>query len=271
MPTLERAGQPAIAYTDTGGDGSVVVFSHGILMDQSMFDAQVAAVTPAYRCITWDQRGHGATGLVTRPFSFWDSAGDLLAVLDDAGVDSAVLIGMSQGGFVSLRVALLAPDRVRALVFLDSQAGLEAEDAAPLYRSMAETWAQDGYDPAVAAFVATLILGENADPAPWTAKWSAYPKEQVLQPTYTLLSRDDLTGRLEEVPHPALVIHGGADAAIPIERAQTLAAGLAGCREPVVVVDGAGHAGNISHPTPYNQAILTFLTGLVPLRPTPSI
>jgi pimeloyl-ACP methyl ester carboxylesterase len=271
MPTVRRAGQPAIAYTDTGGDRPAVVFSHGILMDQSMFDAQVAALAPAYRCISWDQRGHGATGMVTEEFSFWDSVDDLLAILDDAGVGSAVLIGMSQGGFVSLRVALRAPDRVRGLVFIDSQAGLEAEDAAPLYRAMAETWAQEGYDPAVAGFIATLILGEHADPEPWTAKWNAYPKEQVLQPTYTLLSRDDLTDRLGEVPHPALVIHGGADMAIPLERAETLAAGLPGCREPVVVVDGAGHAGNISHSEPYNRAILTFLTGLSPLRPTATI
>ncbi|MDX6285461.1 MAG: hypothetical protein QOG53_946 [Frankiales bacterium] len=261
MPTVERSGQPSLFYTDTGGPGPVVVFSHGILMDASMFDAQVAALAPAYRCISWDQRGHGATGMVNDAFSYWDSADDLLAVLDQAGVESAVLVGMSQGGFVGLRVALNAPDRVRGLVFLDSQAGLEADDAAPLYRGMAETWAVEGYDPAVAAFVATLILGESADPAPWLAKWAAYPKEQVLQPTYTLLAREDLTVRLAEVAHPALVIHGDVDAAIPMERAAVLAAGLPNCRG-LVSVPGAGHAGNVSHPEPYNRAILQFLASL---------
>jgi pimeloyl-ACP methyl ester carboxylesterase len=270
MPTLSRAGSPPIAYTDTGGNRPVVVLSHGILMDASMFDAQVAALTPAYRCITWDQRGHGATGLVTDPFTFWDSAQDLLAILDDAGVGSAVLLGMSQGGFVSLRAALLAPDRVSGLVFFDSQAGLEAEEAAPLYRDMAETWARDGYDPAVAEFVATLILGAGADFEPWTEKWAAYPKEQVLQPTYTLLERDDLTARLGEVTVPALVIHGVDDAAIPMDRAEALAAGLPHSGA-VVRVEGAGHAGNVSHPEPYNRAIRAFLSELVPVRPTATI
>src|SRR5207244_11339634 len=98
MPTVSRPGGVKISYADTGGDGPSVVLSHGILMDASMFDAQVAALSPSYRCITWDQRGHGETGLVTEPFSYWDSAHDLLAVLDDAGVDAAVPVGMSQGG-----------------------------------------------------------------------------------------------------------------------------------------------------------------------------
>lgn len=273
MPTVTRPGAPPIVYTDTGGGRPVVVLSHGILMDASMFDAQVAALTPAYRCITWDQRGHGATGLVTDAFTFWDSAEDLLAILDAAGVDSAVLLGMSQGGFVSLRAALLAPDRVLGLVFLDSQAGQEADDAAPLYRGMAETWAQDGYDPAVAEFVAALIIGDqraSADYEPWTAKWAGFPKEQVLQPVYALLDRDDLTGRLGEVTVPALVIHGGDDAAIPMARAEALAAGLPDCRG-VVRVEGAGHAGNVTHPEPYNRAIRTFLYGLFPLRPKATI
>src|SRR4051794_33196987 len=157
MPTIKRDGAH-IHYNDTGGDGPVVVFSHGILMDASMFDAQVAEFAGEYRCLTWDQRGHGETGLVTDPFTYWDSARDLIALLDDANVEQAVLAGMSQGGFLSLRVALLAPERVRGLIFIDSQAGTEAPDAAPLYQSMAENWAADGYDENVARFVADLIL-----------------------------------------------------------------------------------------------------------------
>jgi pimeloyl-ACP methyl ester carboxylesterase len=83
----------------------------------------------------------------------------------------------------------------------------------------------------------------------------------VLQPTYTLLAREDLTVRLAEVAHPALVIHGDDDAAIPMERAAVLAAGLPNCRG-LVSVPGAGHAGNVSHPEPYNRAILHFLASL---------
>jgi pimeloyl-ACP methyl ester carboxylesterase len=260
MPTVSRDGAE-IWYADTRGDGPALVFSHGILMDASMFDAQVAGFAGTHRCLTWDQRGHGETGLATRPFTYWDSAQDLLAVIGHAGIDTAVLIGMSQGGFVGLRAALLAPQRVRALVFIDSQAGLEAPDAGPLYKEMAENWAANGYDPGVAALVADLILGPTVDATTWLEKWRSLPKEQVLQPVYTLLGRDDLTPRLGEVEAPALVIHGTADAAIPMEVAQQLADGLKNCRA-LVDIPEAGHASNVSHPEQVNEAIRAFLSTL---------
>jgi pimeloyl-ACP methyl ester carboxylesterase len=60
MPVADVNGVE-INYTDSGGQGPVVVFSHGFLMDQTMFDRQVAVLAPDYRVIGWDQRGHGGT------------------------------------------------------------------------------------------------------------------------------------------------------------------------------------------------------------------
>ena len=120
----------SIAYSDSGGDGPAVVLSHGYLMDSSMFDPQVAALAPEYRVIAWDERGFGGTR-ATGPFNYWDSASDVIGLLDHLGIEQAVLGGMSQGGFLSLRAALLAPERVRALILIDSQAGQEDPAAAP--------------------------------------------------------------------------------------------------------------------------------------------
>ncbi len=127
------------SYTDSGGDGPAVVLSHGFPMDSSMFEPQVAALAPEYRVISWDERGFGDTR-ATGPFTYWDSARDALGLLDHLGIERAVLGGMSQGGFVSLRAALLAPDRVRGLILIDSQAGLENAEAAPAYEQMEQIW-----------------------------------------------------------------------------------------------------------------------------------
>src|SRR5580692_8272444 len=145
-----------LSYTDTGGDGPVVVLSHGYLMDSSMFGPQVTALAPAYRVITWDERGFGGTR-ATGPFTYWDSASDVLALLDHLGIERAVLGGMSQGGFLSLRAALTAPDRVRALILIDSQAGLEDPAAAPAYEEMEQIWLAQGPGP-VQEVVASIIL-----------------------------------------------------------------------------------------------------------------
>ncbi len=142
-----------ISYADTGGDGPAVVLSHGILMDQSMFAPQVQALAPEFRVITWDQRGHGRDqrghgGTPAHgPFSYWDSARDLLGLLDHVGVERAVLGGMSQGGFVSLRAALLAPDRVRGLILIDTQAGQEDPAVAGAYEQLHAVWREQGPGP----------------------------------------------------------------------------------------------------------------------------
>jgi pimeloyl-ACP methyl ester carboxylesterase len=245
-------------YSDTGGDGPAVVFSHGFLMDHSMFDRQVAALSPDYRVITWDERGHGGTA-ATGPFSYWDSAKDVLGLLDHLGLDSAVLAGMSQGGFLSLRAALHAPERVRALVLIDSQAGLEDPANAESYEQLHQIWLDQGPAP-VQEVVSSIILGPGQWDD-WYAKWAAADRDQFSLAFHTLNERDDITGRLGEIGCPALVIHGTADAAIPMERAEQVRAGLGGDVSFHVVQDGT-HAGNVSHPDEVNAAILNFLRTL---------
>jgi 3-oxoadipate enol-lactonase len=251
-----------LSYSDSGGDGPVVVLSHGYLMDSSMFDPQVAALAPEYRVITWDERGFGGTR-ATGPFTYWDSARDVLALLDHLGIDQAVFGGMSQGGFVSLRAALLAPERVRAIVLIDSQAGLENPDSVPAYEQMEQIWLEQGPGP-VQDVVASLILGPPDGPvdhAPWFAKWATLDREDTQFAFRCLMDRDDITGRLGEISCPALILHGTADAAIPMERAEVVRDGLAG-PTTLVQVDGGSHAANLSNPAEVNAAIAEFLRTL---------
>jgi 3-oxoadipate enol-lactonase len=243
-------------YEDRGGGGAPVVFSHGFLMDHEMFAPQVADLAPEFRCVTWDQRGHGGTP-VAGPFSYWDSAADLLALLDHRGIDRAVLAGMSQGGFLSLRAALVAPERVAGLVLIDTQAGLEDPATVPLYGAMYVEWLANG--PAnVQEVVAASILGPGLDPTPWYAKWAALPLESLDALYRCLVDRDDLTGRLGEIGCPALVFHGDQDAAIPLARAEALCDGLAAC-QGIVMVAGAGHASNLSQPDQVDGPLRDFL------------
>jgi 3-oxoadipate enol-lactonase len=254
-----------ISYADSGGAGPAVVLSHGFLMDQSMFDAQVAALAPEFRVITWDERGHGGTS-ATGPFSYWDSARDVLALLDHLGIEQAVLGGMSQGGFLSLRAALLAPQRVRGLILIDSEAGKEDEASRPGYEQMHQTWLDQGPGP-VQEIVAAIILGPGQWDG-WYAKWAEQYAQwapdnlgQLTWPFRCLMDRDDITGRLAEISCPALVIHGSADAAIPMAKAEAMRDGLAG-PTALAVIDGAPHAANVTHPGAVNAEIAKFLHGL---------
>jgi 3-oxoadipate enol-lactonase len=260
MPFAEVDGQ-RIRFDDSGGDGPAVVLSHGFLMDREMFAPQVEVLSGEFRVITWDERGFGETEFDGEPFTYWDSARDCLGLLDHLGIEQAVLGGMSQGGFLSLRAALLAPERVRALVLIDTQAGGEDPARLPAYRQMQETWLQVGPVDDLANAIAGLIIGDPTLSESWIAKWKALQLDSMRAPADCLFERDDITDRLGEISCPAIVFHGTADMSIEMDRAQALCGGLAGC-EGVVRIEGAPHASNLTHPDEVNGLLLDFLRSL---------
>lgn len=260
MAHFDRDGV-RIHYEDTGGDGPAILWSHGFLMDHTMFDPQVEGLD-AYRHIRWDERGFGRTES-TGPFTYWDSADDAIAVLDHLDIDRAVLAGMSQGGFLSLRAALAHPDRVRALVLIDTQAGTEDPENLESYRGMVEAVSTGDGETRSTVFdmVGDLIIGDPELQPVWKAKWMADDPSRIVEPGAALVERDDITDRLGEITCPALIVHGTADTAIPIERAELLRAGLADCRD-LVPIEGAAHAPNLTHPAEVNRHIERFLEAL---------
>jgi 3-oxoadipate enol-lactonase len=260
VPYAEVNGQK-LYVEDTGGDGPPIVLSHGFLMDHEMFAPQVAELREVYRVVTWDQRGFGATEFDGEPFTYWDSARDLFALLDVLGIERAVLGGMSQGGYVSLRAALLHPDRVRALTLIDTQAPPEADDKVAEYHVMIDTWVEHGYLDDLASVVAGLIIADPVLEPAWKAKWRSWDPSRLRAAGWALLGRDDISDRLGALAMPVLLVHGTEDTAIPVTRAHEICAAVSDCRG-VVEVAGAAHAANLTHPELVNPAIRGFLEGL---------
>jgi 3-oxoadipate enol-lactonase len=260
VPHAEINGQ-RIRFDDSGGDGPPVIFSHGFQMDRQMFAPQVQALAPEFRVITWDERGFGETEHDGKPFTYWDSAQDCLGLLEHLGIERAVLAGMSQGGFLSLRAALLAPERVRALVLIDTQSGTENPDHLPAYRQMQATWLEAGPVDELTQAVAGLIIGDPVLSEPWIAKWQRWPRESMREPVNTLFDRDDITDRVGEISCPAIVFHGTADQSIEIAKGEELCRALPGCTG-VIRIEGGPHAANLTHPDQVNGPLLDFLRSL---------
>lgn len=254
----------SIYYEDTGGAAPVLAFSHGILMDREMFVPQVEAFRNRYRCVAWDERGHGRTaGERLEPFSYYDSADDLAALLHRLAIDKAVLVGMSQGGFLSLRCALTHPDLVRALVLIDTQAGLDTPEANEAILEKVRRWQTGGLSPEIADETERLVLGVGwPGAAAWRSKWAGMSSTNLAQCFRTLVSRDDILDRMSAITVPALVIHGRADQAITLDKAELLASKIPNAK--LVVIEDAAHAPNLTHPDAVNAAIKTFLDGFPP-------
>ncbi len=256
MSFAEVNGQ-SLFFQDTGGNDTPIIFSHGFLMDHEMFAPQVSALSEEFRCITWDERGFGATP-ATETFSYWDSADDALALLTYLDIDAAFFVGMSQGGFLSMRAALRAPERILGLGLIDTQGGVEEEDARPLFEAMNAEWLANGPSDALTDAVAATIMSPGYDYSSWTAKWVARPKEEALLPFRTLMDRDDLWERVPEITAPAIIFHGEEDVAITMDKAERLASLLPHC-EGLIRIPGAGHASNLSHPDQVNGPLRIFL------------
>lgn len=197
MPYASVNGQQ-LFYDDTGGDGPPVILSHGFLMDNEMFEPQVAALRDSYR----------------------------------------------------------------ALILLDTEAGLEDPEMVAGLTEMKNTWLAVGPVPELAGVIAGMIIDEPEINEVWITKWQACDQSPMELPFDCLMSRDDLSDRLGDIACPALVIHGTGDTTISMDRAHALAAGLPGTGA-VVEVAGA-HAANLTNPGPVNEAIVDFLDGLAP-------
>jgi pimeloyl-ACP methyl ester carboxylesterase len=122
---------------------------------------------------------------------------------------------------------------------------------------MRDEWLANG--PAnVQDAIAGLILGPGYDPSPWFAKWAAAPKEHLALPYQCLVERDDITPRLGKIVCPAIIFHGAEDHSIELDRAEVMRDALPGCVD-LIVVPGAGHASNLTHPDHLNPPLAEFL------------
>lgn len=263
MPYAAVNGQN-LYYEDTGTGSPALVFSHGLLMDQTMFAAQIDALKQRYRCISWDERAHGrtASGETCEPFSYYDSADDLAALLQHLGIERAILVGMSQGGYLSLRAALRHPEIVQAMVLIDSQAGPEDPAKMPGYAVMINDYASNGLSEQTAAILEHVILGDGwSGSAVWKEKWATWQPHNLLQSFHALGARDDIRDQLGRIGVPVLVIHGDSDVAIEPERATEMTDALPNARMALIV--GGGHASNLTHPDQVNPLIEAFLAQLV--------
>ncbi|WP_305780331.1 alpha/beta fold hydrolase [Nocardia nova] len=250
-----------VSYVDHGGSGPAVLLLHSYLMDADMFAPQVRSLGQSYRLIAMDERGHGETP-ADGPFTYWDVARDALGLLDHLGIARCAVLGTSQGGFIGLRMALLAPDRVAALVLLGTSGAAEDPQVADAYRQAAAAWRELGPTQDLLDMNAAICLGRH-DATEWQAKWRKLSGDHIDRVLTPLVERDSVLDRASEIDCPALVLHGSADAAYPVDRAVELAAALPDAGPPVIV-DGGAHFLSLTDADAVEPHLLEFLSKSLP-------
>ena len=254
-----------LAFYDTDPHGAhaatPVVLGHGFALDHTLWTPQTRALRTERRVMRWDMPGHGSSSARER-FTFWEVARSVLAHLDAHRLQRFVIGGLSQGGFVALRVALLAPERIAGLILADTEAHRCSDLEAQAYRELFGHLAAVGTSPAHTGQLAAQILGHGpaAEPvvAQWQQVWADRLPSAFGHPVDALIERDDLTDRLSEITAPTLLLRGSEDSAIPPERMQFLQQHLPGAG-PVHTIHGAAHAPPLTHPEEVTALVRSFL------------
>ncbi len=263
MPIVERPGA-RIHYVDKG-QGPAVLLGHSFLCSSEMWRAQSSALADRYRLIALDYRGHGASVPPVRPYTLWDLVDDSVAVLDHAGVDQAVWVGLSMGGMVALRAALAVPERVRGLILVDTDAGRETPRVRLKHQALATLAGVVGTRRLVPA-INRLMFGETslrdrpALVAEWGERFAAPTLPSIRLGLGAIDGREPLRDRLSGLRVPALVIAGREDRALPVERSQALAAQLPTAR--LHILEGCGHLAALECPDEVTRLMAAFLAEL---------
>ncbi|WP_346839708.1 alpha/beta fold hydrolase [Microbulbifer sp. SAOS-129_SWC] len=252
-----------IHYTSSG-NGPALVLLHSFLCDGDMWSEQLAPLAQHYRVINIDIRGHGQSSVADRPLDIYDLVKDVLAVLDQEGIDKATWAGLSIGGMIALRAALIAPERVERLLLLDTHAGTETRVKIFKYRLLVTLARLFGIRPLL-PLVSKLMFGRHTlqeQPAlveTWQQKFAAMPLVSIDQVCTALCRRDSLKARLGSISQPALVLVGEEDVSLPPPCSEALAQRLPNAT--LAIIPRAGHLSTLEQPEAVTAAMLDFLRG----------
>lgn len=265
-------GSPRIAV-DLDGHGPLVLFMHGIGGNRSNWRAQLPAFAAHFSCVAWDARGYGASDDYEGPLEFDDFISDVLRVLDYFGVQRAHLVGLSMGGRIAMRVALLHPSRIATLTLVDTHEGFEAfsPEQRQAFVDSRRAPLLAGKEPRdIADAVARTLVSPNARPEhlqQLVDSIAVLHKESYIKSLQATVAQVVL-GDISAIRAPAHFIVGADDQLTPIAMHREMAEKMGG--SPVSVLPDAGHLSNIENAQAFNAAALTWLMPRSALGTTPA-
>jgi 3-oxoadipate enol-lactonase len=263
MPDIVTDDGTRIAYSTWGRrDGSPVVLIQGLGVDGRGWALQRGAFGRRHRCLSVDNRGTGHSDAPPGPYDLSRMARDVIAVLDDAGVERAHVVGASMGGVIAQIIGVLHADRVLSLT-LACTSCRHHEWRRELFRE----WAADVNERG--------MLGLFPDGMRWLigarlqkrfgvfvnvlARVLAQTKPHafVAQVDAILNASDELRFELPRVTAPTLVITGSQDTLTPLGDAEELAELIPTSR--LYVLRGAAHGLMAETPMAFNDVVLRFI------------
>ncbi len=248
---------------DEQGTGCPVVLIHGFPLCRAMWQPQMAALADAgFRVICPDLPQFGESSMTAEPASMSTYADAVIGLLDELGIETAVVGGMSMGGYVLLNLLERYPDRLRGAMFLVTRAS--ADDVAGKEKRTALAAEVSGGNRMIVpeTFAGILFAPGTTQIRPELAaqvrQWmEAMSLDGVVAALLAMRDRADYMEKLADFALPALVVGAEQDQAVPHEHSRALADGLP--NSTLEILPAAGHMVNLEQPALFNQTLLRFL------------
>ncbi len=246
-----------------------VVLLHAFPLNKSLFDEVTGPIAEAgWDVIVPDLRGFGESGFGgvepdDEP-SLTFMARDVLDIMDRVGVQSAVIAGVSLGGYVAMELVRQAPERIAALALIDTKGSADTQEARENRLRVAQQVTDAESTEALARAMLPNLLGattheQRPEVVERVRGWiHAADPEGVAWAQRAMAVRPDSHADLATLRVPALVLWGEQDALSPRADQDALVAALTDVR--AVELSDAGHLTPIEVPGEFSDAFITFLT-----------
>ena len=258
MPVADLAGK--VHFQDTGnGKKEVVLLLHAFPLHSGMWARQVAALAPRYRVIAPDYRGLGKSEPGPPASTMELLADDVLAVLQNLGLDRAAVVGLSKGGYLAFEVYRRSPGLFRGLALCDTRPGADAPEGAANREKFAQTALEKGLAWVAEEMIPKLLKPQPDAPAVKEVRSliAAGTPAGVAAAQRGMAKRPDSTPTLAAITCPTLVVVGAEDTLTPPPESEKMAKAVKAAT--LVKVPGAGHLPNIENPEAFNKALLEFI------------
>jgi 3-oxoadipate enol-lactonase len=235
-----------------GDNERVVVLSGSLGSTLDLWDTQVPALTERFRVLRYDHPGHGSS-TVLGVRSVEGLAQEVVALLDELGLERVSFCGLSLGGAVGMRLALDAPERIDRLVLCCTSMRFANPG---FWEERARAVREGGVEAIADAVLERWFTPGFADVRRYREMLVSTPREGYAR-CCEALRHWDVRGKLGDVSAPTLVIAGADDPSTPPADLEAIAGEIPSAR--LVVIDGARHLANVEHADEFNAAILSFL------------
>jgi pimeloyl-ACP methyl ester carboxylesterase len=260
------------------GEPPIVFVPPWQIVHSRVWKAQVPDFARRHRVVTWDARGNGRSDRPLDPITHTtrSRAADLLAVMDAAGLRSAVLVGLSGASGPMVVAAATRPDRVRGLVFVCPASpfgdpgradGVSFEeqlaDDEGWNKENVHFWRRDFRSYLEHFFAEAFPEPHSTKPREDGVAWGLDTDPESLAATVRApasVDRAELARMCAAIICPTLVIQGTDERITDPSQGSGLAGRIAGAR--LLLVEGGGHIANVRHPVLVNLAIRAFVAQL---------